>query len=462
MHSGTPAGTISGTRFITLDVIRGFALCGILLVNVTFAGNIRALDADAIHFREANLIDFYAWYLNQILCEGKMRALFSMLFGAGIILFTSKIKEQVNTGDAYFSRMMWLLAFGLADSLLLLWMGDILYQYALCGMLIYVFRNAPPKRLLVFALCGLAYLSWKRNASFSSDKKLYEKYQSALTIAVEGKPLTESQRADIVTWGDRQKIFFPFDEGLKRRMSERVFINIKNKQQGYFEMFRQQREEVVYIQSVLFYQTFWETLSSMFIGMALFKIGFLTGKLKLKTYLKIIAWCLIIGLPLSYLIVSRPYSYAARYYTYYLSHNYFDLVCLEQIPRFLLAIAYASLLIVFCLKGYFSKLLNALAAVGRMAFSNYILQSVLFMILFYGCGLALFGTFNRIQLYFICVFMWLFHLLFSVIWLRHFRYGPLEWIWRSLTFRKRFPMLKQTGNKNENASDLKAFPGELN
>jgi uncharacterized protein len=443
------ASVLPDKRFITLDVIRGFALFGILLINVSFAGNIRVLDADAIHFRESNLHNFYAWYFMQIFAEGKMRCLFSMLFGAGIILFTSKTKETLNTGDAYFRRMMWLLAFGLADSILLLWMGDILYQYALCGMLIFVFRNSPPKKLVLFALIGLAFLSWKMNATFASDKKLHEKYQSALTLAFENKTLNDEQKGDIIRWGERQKIFFPFDKGVKQRYSRVIEQNINNKQAGYIDMFKQQRQEVVYIHSVLFYQTFWEIISAMFIGMALYKCGFLTGRFTKGFYVRVMFLCLLIGLPLSYLIVSGPYSYAARYYTYYISHNYFDLVCLEQIPRFALAIAYASGLILICRWSWADRITNGLAAVGRMAFSNYILQSVLYMIIFYGCGMAMFGSFTRIQLYIICGFMCIFHILFSSVWLNYFHYGPLEWVWRSLTFRRLYPMLRIAPRKTK-------------
>jgi len=433
----------SNERIVSLDVIRGFALCGILLINICFAGLIRVFDVDAIHFKESNPKDFYAWFIVYVFFEGKMRCLFSMLFGAGIVLFTSKTLQPVNTADAYFRRMMWLLAFGLADSLLLLWMGDILYQYALCGMLIYVFRNLPAKHLTILALCCIVYLGWKSNESFAADKRLINKYDLAVKILLENKPLSNEQRQDVMTWSERQKNFYPFNDNIIERYRNSIELNINNKQQGYSKMFKQRKKEVVYIHSILFYQTFWETLSSMFMGMALLKIGFFTGGFAKKKYLQILAICMLIGLPLSYLIVSRPYSFAARYYTYYLTHNPFDLTCYEQIPRFLIAIAYASALMLLCMSGKMKRLITVLAAVGRMAFSNYILQSVFYMILFYGCGFALFGSFSRLDLYGICILMWVFHITFSTLWLKYFSYGPLEWLWRSLTFLKWYPFVKQ-------------------
>ena len=161
--NSTAAPTEANQRIISLDVVRGVALLGILILNIVGMGMLSSayynphggVDGGAI-----GTIDLAVWFVNELLFEGSMRALFSMLFGAGVILFTT-----TKSGALHYRRTFWLLMFGLFDGFVLQWSGDILVVYALAGALLYLARNASVKRLLIVACALFLVLGLLRLAS---------------------------------------------------------------------------------------------------------------------------------------------------------------------------------------------------------------------------------------------------------------------------------------------------------
>ena len=140
-------------RIPALDAVRGFALFGILLMNIAAWGMHPAAYDNPTVAGGATGANLWMWTINHVLVEGKMRALFSMVFGAGIILFTSRLEARgagVTVADLYYRRRLWLMAFGV-DHVYLLWIGEILYPYALCGLALFPFRIMRPKPLLAIA-----------------------------------------------------------------------------------------------------------------------------------------------------------------------------------------------------------------------------------------------------------------------------------------------------------------------
>ena len=428
-------------RIFSIDVIRGVALMGILFINICTAGLTSAYDTGAIHFFDLNHADYYSWFMVNWLVEGKMRCLFSMLFGAGVILFTdNRIQQGLPAAGVFYRRMLWLLVFGLIDVYIVLWNGDILLEYAACGLMLYPFRKLKPKYLVLIAVIMLAIVSWVSNMDFSEVKASRETYLATEQLVKENKKLTEEQQEERDAWINTTKSIYPFSKETMKKVSKYIENDIRKRQAGYTDTFLRQAPENFEEEYMAFLSPVWETLATMLLGMALFKIGFFSNKYSRKKYLTIALICFAIGLPIAHEITYWPASHAAKQYINYVDTHSFDLKALEQIPRILIPIGYACLLIIICMSGWLKKLTYALSCFGKMAFTNYMIQNIFITVFFWGHGFAMFSKFTRIEIYGIMVITWIVQITFSVIWLRYYSMGPLEWLWRTLTYKKIMPL----------------------
>ncbi len=201
----------------------------------------------------------------------------------------------------------------------------------------------------------------------------------------------------------------------------------------------------------------WDSLALMLLGLALFKWGFLTGSWSNKDYWKVVKIGYGIGLPLVL--------YANYYYFLHFSTLEANLARMEQVPidwvgliypfqRILLVMAHAAALILLYKSGRIQGLFRRLEAVGQMAFTNYITHSVICTLFFFGYGLNYFAEWDFYQIYFVVLAIWAFQLMISPIWLKHFRFGPLEWLWRSLTYWKLQPMRRETAGISAPVSEV--------
>ncbi len=434
--SAIPSPTIK-ERILSIDVIRGLALMGILLINICSAGLPDAYDNGAIYFFNLNHADYYSWFIVDLFADGKMRCLFSMLFGAGVILFTAKRDEQgLPVARLYYRRMLWLLAFGIIDTYIILFLGDILMEYAAVGLLLFFFRKLKPKYLLLAAFLCLGFLSWDAGKNFFKFKAKREAYLQCRQLIREGKTPDSSLIKLSKEWVKFNATQPPFTKEGAEQVRKTVHDEVFNRRQGYVDTFLTQAP--MGLENILgdFSEGFWETLSAMLIGMALFKGKFFSGGLRKKAYWIIAAICLGIGLPLAYESTWLIHAHSAFSYPNYIDTHSFSPRMYEQVPRLFLAIGYASLLILCCISGWFKKITYALSCVGRMAFTNYLTQNLLYTFLFFGHGLAMFALFTRMELYYILLVIWALQITFSIIWLRYYKMGPLEWLWRSLTYKK--------------------------
>ncbi len=191
------APVTTAERISSVDVMRGVALLGILLMNITgFAFPHWAYD-DPTVAGGATGLNLKYWFINHILFEGKMRALFSMLFGAGIILLTGRAESRGNAdsiADIYYRRLLWLLLFGVLDAYVLLWPGDILYPYALCGMLLFPFRKLSGKTLIIAGLLCLVVLVGKGYLRFHEMQTVRKEALAVEKVEAAGKKLTDQQK----------------------------------------------------------------------------------------------------------------------------------------------------------------------------------------------------------------------------------------------------------------------------
>ena len=402
-----------GERIESLDVLRGFALLGILLLNIIgFGLHSSAYSNPAMGI--ANSTDMVVWAGIELLAEGAMRCLFSILFGAGVVLFT-----EAKPADLHFKRNFWLLGFGLFDAYILLWSGDILINYALAGTLLYWVRDVSAKRLMVAAGAFIVLMSALHGAT-----------QMGLAAAKEAAAMVEKSDApgtidaNVIDaaqqWHDFSAGYLPAEEQKNEELAAR--------RSSYMSAFYWNRiktnEMLLFVMPVFL---FWDALAMMLLGMALYKSGILAGQWSTGFYLKLMLSGFAVGL-----IVNAFEVQGAVASDFSVLSTFPQVQVTYHVGRLGMALGYIGLLVLIVQKGLMHG--ERLAAVGRMALTNYLMHSVICLFLFTGAGCALVGEFSRWQLYFVVLAIWVVQLGISPWWLRRFRFGPLEWLWRGLTY----------------------------
>ncbi|MBD2701494.1 hypothetical protein IC229_12660 [Spirosoma sp. BT702] len=187
-------------RIKTIGIVRGVALLGILLTNIPIFGRAFALENEPL--LRPGSTDYNVYGVMTIFFEGKMRALFSMLFGAGILIFTTR-KEEANPGSAadfLYRRLLWMVLFGVIHEYVLMWVGDILFDYAICALFLFPFRNLKPRQLLICSLICLSINALKRERQQLEFRSQYEQYQQAVAVEKAHQKLTAEQKKDKEAW----------------------------------------------------------------------------------------------------------------------------------------------------------------------------------------------------------------------------------------------------------------------
>jgi uncharacterized protein len=424
-------------RIVTIDTLRGVALLGILLMNIPYF----ALPENFYESFHSDLHSPNYWtdVVIGVLFEGKMRALFSMIFGAGILLF---IERKKNAGVSYktlfFSRMGWLVLFGLIHAHVLLWMGDILYFYGLIGMLAFLFRNMKAK-YLVWGVPIVAIIGFVTNTQFFQNMRNTRlDYNAAVAVQKQNKPLTPDQKKAIVSWQEMEKEFLPN----KKLIAEHTAL-MKG---DYASVASYVRPYTWDGQTKYLIYGIGDVLALLMLGMALYKWKFFSGGWTTKQYKRTALIGYGIGLPLVMAsfyhgYFQTPGSAAAIRFIETHSVPWWGLIYPFQ--RIFLVMAHASALILLIKAGVWKSLMARLSAVGQMAFTNYIMHTVICSLFFFGYGLNYFAELQYYQLYYLVAVIWIVQLIVSPIWLKYFLFGPLEWLWRSLTYRRLQPMLRK-------------------
>ncbi|HEV2816966.1 MAG TPA: DUF418 domain-containing protein [Allosphingosinicella sp.] len=428
---GIPAAAATGgaapakRRIEALDFVRGVALCGILLMNITGFGLPDAY-SNPMNSGGATGVNLWAWIITQVGFEGTQRALFSMLFGASVILLTSRL-EQEGRGDAadiYFRRNLWLIAFGMVNAFLFLWWGDILYAYGVTALFVYTFRNMAPKWLLIVGI-GALLLGAVWNAY--DTRQVIAKHDAWLPAAAAqaaGRPLTDEQKAAISAWEEARGEF--------KSTPAEIAEAVQARTNGYWPMFRRTATINSWFQSWFMYRYFFDIFGMMLIGMALFHLGVLTIERPARLY-----WAMLIG---GYGVGIAVNVAETRWV---MDHGFSAIAFAQSnisydLGRLAMTIGHLGGLLLFVRSGALAWLRRALAAVGQMAVTNYLTHSVVCGFLFIGLGW--YNQLERHQLYYVVFAIWAAQLIVSPLWLKHYRFGPVEWLWRTLTYMKRQPM----------------------
>ncbi|MEO1049317.1 MAG: DUF418 domain-containing protein [Bacteroidota bacterium] len=395
-------------RIISLDVIRGFAILGILLMNIQSFSMIGQAYLNPMAYGDMTGLNKWVWILSHTLADQKFMSIFSMLFGASIIMITQNQERKTGQSfSAHYRRNFWLLIIGLIHAYLF-WYGDILAPYAVCAFLLYPLRKLSVRMLLVW---GVIIFTIGSLIETLAGLELLNTPQEVLQQKMGG-------------WRPHQRI-------------------VEMEVNAYLGSFPEQMEQRTKTAVMMHTETFlshylWRISGLMLIGMALFKSGFLTNTRKPKLYKQILAWSGAAGLSLVVVgIIKNFEAYWAIEYAKFLNaqFNYWG--------SLLMSVAYISGVILLIQYGLVSWLTNLLSCVGRTALSNYLMQTLICTFIFYGFGLGLFGQVERTGQLMIVIGIWVFQVLASWLWLKCFSYGPFEWLWRSLSNWKVQPLCKQ-------------------
>ena len=395
----------SADRIQVLDILRGFAVLGILIMNIQSYSMIEAAYMNPTAYGDLSGLNRWVWMLSHIIANEKFITLFSVMFGAGIALFTGKLDDR-GTGSAgvHYRRSLILLLFGLIHAYVF-WSGDVLVWYSLCALIVYLFRRMKPKKLLIIGMIGFAIPSllflffggtmqfWPEEAAQNMSRDWW------------------APSADVV-----QKEIAAYQGGVMDQMEYRVHDSI-----GMHTF-------------IFLIWGFWRSAGLMLIGMALYKTGVIAAARSKKFYLILMAIGFSVGLPLILIGLAENFAadWAIELSMFFGSvYNYWGSI--------FMAAAYMSIIMLLFGAGRLPKAGRVFAAVGRMAFTNYLTQTLICTTIFYGNGFGLFGRVERTGQILIVFAVWAVQLIWSSLWLKHFNFGPFEWAWRSLTYMKPQP-----------------------
>lgn len=389
----------AASRLASLDVVRGVAVLGILLLNILSFALPEAAYVNPRAYGGWHGADLATWAVNFVLFDGRMRGLFSFLFGASTLLVIERAEASGRSpADVHYRRMVWLLAFGLAH-LFLVWHGDILAHYALIGMIAYAMRELPVSRLMVLGTM-LALASAILFATIPLNIiQLQAQFPNSDTLHSFAQSFGVPSPADIAK-----------DLALHRGSYAGLLAN------------RLLEDSGTLFGLMVFFGP--ETLGYMLFGMAALRSGMLRGEWPRARYLRWLLLCWTIALP----------AYAALAWWQWSSGFDMRVVAamlpLTALVRPPMIAGWICLILLLGRPG--GMLTSLLAATGRMAFTNYLATSLICTTLFYGYGLGWYGHLSRWQLYPVVFGIWAAILIWSRLWLAHFRFGPFEWLWRSL------------------------------
>lgn len=411
-----PAPPDSPGRLATLDLIRGVAILGILAVNIAgFAGPAAALLTPHLPL-PASMADEMTFAAVLLVFEGKMRTLFAILFGASMALFIDRADAAGRDGHALqMRRLAWLMLFGLLHYFLL-WWGDILFLYALCGILALAMRALPVRAMALSAL--LLFCGWH------------------LSGAIETLPdIAMEERVRIGTASPAEVDEVATFNALVR---ERAQVDMAETRAGMGEQIALKLRDDPFRPLLLALPNIPEVLSLLLLGMALYRSGFFAGAWPRRSLRALAGGGLLVGGGATLAALGWLWS------------RHFPLRAMADglqfglaLPHLAMALGYAALLVMAApwLAGTCPG--QRLIAAGRMAFTNYIATTVVMTAIFHGWGLRLGGTIGETGLVGFVLLGWLLMLGWSKPWLAHFRQGPLEWLWRSLTERRALPFIRR-------------------
>jgi len=408
--------TERAARLDSLDLLRGVAILGILLMNTQSTG----LPSAAYYGPTGYLPDdnlhgpnFAAYVFTHIFADMKFITIFSMMFGAGILLQGERVAARgMSAAAVHYRRMAVLLFIGLIHAYLI-WMGDVLVEYSLCGMMLFPLRKLPPAVLVLMGVSFIAMYSVIDYADFQGyggPFQMMRDLSERLTAGIAGNPEELSA----------------YRLGGRAEMINRFWLSFNNQTTGFLGF------------------TFWRCGGAMLIGMALQRARFFHGEWPRQAYGILAAFAIPVGWIITGIGVLANIQYNFDWKLdptdILTSSDTFTPGQFNYWGSLMAAIGYLSLgvMVAFWAADQRHRIIRLMVipirAVGRTALSNYILQSLIDTTIFYGHGLGYFGYVNRVGLLLITLEIWAFQLIASTIYIRYFRQGPLEYLWHKAVY----------------------------
>jgi uncharacterized protein len=436
-------------RLPSLDVLRGIAVLLALVVSVWAIGGFTDQQQKQLLVQSKGA-GYRLYGAVELLFNGKMRALIALVFGASMILFLTRetVPGRQSTGEVFVKRQLWLIGFGLFNALALLWTEDILFHLGVMGILLFPFYRMRTKWLWVavlfttFAYCGKYYWNYADNqktyrkyVAVTALEKKFEKDSVAKAkkgILAKKDTLTKIQTGDKKAWEGLLAGVKPDvkkDDGLKKAL----------RHSSYAKVWEHRLPAVQGRQADWTYRMgIWDLASLMFLGMLLYRIGFFNGRLSIPRYVLIGLGSITIGLLLGWYRLHFQ-QISMQDYTKFIKGNIVPYNVFFPIEKGMMALGYASLVVAAVAFRPLGRITRGLAAVGQLALSNYFLQALICTLFFYGYGMGYFGRLTQVQLYFFAAEVMLVQVVGSVLWMRRYQYGPLEWLLRRLSGGKWLP-----------------------
>jgi uncharacterized protein len=382
---------------VSLDALRGVAVLGILVINVRVFSMPETTLLNPTVYGDFSGVNYWAWLVGHVFAELKFITVFSALFGAGIVLFIeSKNRKGQPALRLHYRRTAWLILIGLGHAYLL-WYGDILVAYGVCGLALVFAHDWEPRTQ---AGLGLLFLLVTPTLEVFAGLTV-----GGEAIASQWAPAEATLRAEVAT----------YRSGWIEQLDHRVPTAIGRQTTGFLG------------------GTFWRVGGTVLLGMALYKWGVLTGERSTRLYRRLVAGGVVgVATVLAGVWYIEANEWSAGAALFWRQFNY--------VGSLLVAGGYVGLVTLYARRRPDGPVTRAFAAVGRTAFTNYLLQTVVATTVFYGHGLGLFGAVSRAEALGMVVAFWAIEILVSVAWLRRYRFGPVEWVWRTLTYGERQPI----------------------
>lgn len=399
-----PTPSKSGQRVEVIDALRGFAILGILLANILSWSGIKFMPISELKQYPSFDLDLMIYHLNGVLIDTKFYTIFSLLFGIGFFLQFNKNREnQPSFMKVYYRRLRYLMLFGMVH--MFFWSGDILFIYALVGFVFVQFRNLKPQVLLIISL--IAFIT--------------PLLIDIIMLKVSPGFMVPPEKLALKTYLDLSplEITEPFRNG---DFWEVTKMNLHNLKWRFFDLLPSGR--------------FFKIFAFFVLGFYMMSMQYFTKKA--HSY-KLLSVFLIIGLGLTFLSKEIGGS-MGQFPSDWNDILYKFLFSFGQVN---LAFAYISILTIAYETEIGKKLMSGLKYVGRMSFSSYLSHTIFGIIIFYPYGFGLFGTMSLWQVEVLAIAIYALQVLLAMIWLKHYTFGPLEWLWRSLTYGKFLSMKKR-------------------
>lgn len=418
-------------RYRLLDVMRGVALCGILPINMLVMGTISG--TDGLVYPVSWNSELIAWCFQQLFLEGATRGLFTLLFGAGVLLMLRKGEAvgDLSPFEVWTRRCLALLLLGVVQFALFLWPGEILWTYGIAGLALPAFRSSRPRTLLIWAAIILAGLSFLRAVTLAPTVDGFAAAGEAERLEAAGQTLTKEQQAALDAGRNVEKSVRPPADTIAKEREQRTQLG---------SLFDWSASGWVARHLATFsWPAVAESLAFMLIGMALFRVGILTGEVGRSTYWRL----LVTGYGIGLAIRAADLAWRAR--------TGFELdigrivpevsilrTSLYETARLGVTLGHVGLIALLC-RWLAAGRSAPIVAMGRMSLTGYSLQSVITSVLFYGFGL--FGQLGPGGILLLSLAISAVIALFSVAWLNRYAMGPAEWLLRSIAHGTRRPLL---------------------